>query len=288
MGKDVYGIVTDRIIAALEKGTVPWRKTWTGAGLPSNFASERAYRGINVLSLWLEAEARGYSSNQWITYKQCTKAGGRIKKGEHGTPIVFWNWVRKEDTFVDAEGNERTATKSIPFVRYYTAFNTEQTEGLELPDTETKTFDSIEACEAVVADYEKCPTINHGGSRAYYRPSTDAVQMPNKETFDTPGAYYATLFHEMAHSTGHKSRLNRADFESYFSSENYSKEELVAEMGAAFLAAETGIDAGTVENSAAYIQNWLSVLRDDRKLIVHAGQAAQKATDFIHGKKYDN
>lgn len=288
MGTDVYTIVTNRIIEALEKGAIPWKKTWTGAGLPTNLASGRAYRGINVLSLWLAAEACGYSINYWVTYKQCDKLGGHVKKGEHGTPVVFWNWIDKDVTSTDSQGIELTEMRRIPFIRYYMVFNTEQTEELELPETDAKPFDSIDACEQVVDGYESCPPIKHGGGMAYYKPSTDVVQMPHKETFDASESYYVTLFHELVHSTGHKSRLDRADFLSYFGSDDYSKEELVAEMGAAFLAAETGIAIQTVENSAAYIQGWLSKLRDDRKLIVHAGQAAQKATDLIHGKSYDN
>lgn len=273
--KDVYAIVTDRIVALLEGGTVPWRKPWSGGG-PKNVVSGKAYRGVNVFVL----ACQGYSSPSWLTYRQATQLGGSVRRGEHGSPVIFWNWIEKTDP--------ANATRKIrfPILKYFTVFNVEQCDGIAVPAVEKASVNPIEAAEAIVAGMPTPPSIRHLGDQAFYRPSTDSVVVPAREAFDSAPAYYATVFHEIAHSTGHYSRLDRpAVAAPSFGSHAYSKEELVAEMSAAFLCAEAGIDLQTIDNSAAYIASWLSALRNDRRLLVQAAAAAQKAADYVLGRK---
>ena len=276
---DVYSIITERVLDLLDKGTVPWRKPWSGSDdLPRNLGSGRFYRGINV---WL-LMAMGYISPYWVTFRQCDKMGGSIKKGQKGTPVIYWNWFEKKGT--DDDTGEETV-KRVPFLRYYTVFNVEQTEGLEdqIPEPAEKPaeFNPIEICEVIVENYPdpKCP-IEHGGGRAAYSLALDRIRMPNKEAFDSPEEYYSTIFHEMIHSTGHQSRVNRK-LDPNFGSDDYSQEELVAEMGASYMCGITSIEHQTLENSAAYIQNWRVKISEDKKLVVMAAAQAQKAVDWL-------
>jgi antirestriction protein ArdC len=284
---DVYQIVTDRIVDLLDRGTVPWHKPWSGAdvdGTPRNLRSGKPYRGINVFLLGC---AR-YSSPYFLTFKQVLELGGCVRKGEKGMPVIFWKRLR-----VDDRENPGTA-KLIPMARYYTVFNVEQCDGLKVPSVAAPArpegFSPIAEAEAVVSGYENPPTIAHAPGGAFYRPSTDTINMPERESFDSPAHYYATLFHELGHSTGHGSRLAREGItrRNGFGSHLYSKEELVAEMTAAMLCGLTGIDgSGVLDNSAAYIANWLGVLKGDRKLVVLAAANAQRAADRILGTKWD-
>lgn len=281
---DVYEMITDRILKALENGTVPWQKPWKSAGsagVPANLKSKKAYRGINIFVLALQ----GFSSRYWLTFKQAKDLGGFIRKGESGTPVVFWKWIEK--TKKDSNGEEEVVGR-YPILRYYTVFNLDQIEGIDDPDVgeiADGDFDPIEACEAVVAGMPNAPEIRHGQPRAFYRPSEDFVNMPKTELFDEPAEYYCTLFHELAHSTGHESRLNRETLVDMvaFGDTNYSKEELVAEMTAAFLCGVSGVENKTIDNSAAYIDGWRKKLSDDKKMVVCAAAAAQKAADYILG-----
>jgi len=271
--KDVYQVVTDRIIRLLESGTVPWRRPWKGGDqAPRNFVSCKAYRGINLFLL----NATGFSSPFWLTFRQIQSLDGRIKKGEKSFPVVFWKIF---------EAEENGETQKIPFLRYHSVFNVAQCEGIALPALPEmeKQFRPIEKCEEVVAHMPSRPTIEHGGGRACYSPVRDTVSMPEVKLFESPEAYYGTLFHELTHATGHVSRLNRKEVTEpiHFGSDPYSREELVAEMGAAFLSGHSGIENTTLDQSASYIQNWLERLKDDRKLVVHAAAQAQKACDFI-------
>ena len=283
---DIFEAVTAKIIEMLEGGEIPWRKPWDAAADgPTNLMSKKAYRGINVWLLGWQP----YGSKWWVTYKQAKKLGGHVRKGEKSTMIVFWKWL--EWTREDDEGE--TETYRYPMLRYYRVFNTEQCEGLEdkIPVEAAVEFDPIEAAEAIVESMPKKPNIKTGGDRAFYRAIADLVGMPRRETFVSPAEYYSTLFHELGHSTGHESRLKRFDstenLGNIFGSESYSNEELVAEMTAAFLRAEAGItDEAAETNSAAYIQGWLKRLKDDKKLVVYAAAKAQKATDWIMGRKY--
>jgi antirestriction protein ArdC len=276
---DVYQIVTDRVISLLESGTVPWRKPWAGGDqFPMNLASGKAYRGVNV---WLLSCA-GFSSPYWVSYKQAQDRGGSVRKGEKSSLAVFWKRLETTDK---ATGEKKT----IPMLRYYRVFNVEQCDGVDYPKPEARevTFNPIAAAESIVAAMPAPPAITHNEARAYYQRESDRVNMPKRETFAAETEYYSTLFHELIHATGHESRLGRLANESTnFGSSTYAKEELLAEMGAAYLNATAGILHSNIDNSAAYIASWLKRLKDDRKLVVMAAAAAQRASDFILGKTY--
>lgn len=289
MGKDVYEIVTERIMELLDKGIVPWRKPWRGgtAGMPKNLVSGKEYRGINTFLLHCSAMFCGYDSPYWLTYKQAADREGNVRKGEHGTVVVFWKLLEREKTDPITGA---TTTEKIPFLRYYTVFNAQQCEGIEYPnplgENPPLDFQPVAACESVVNGYRDKPSIAHdGGNRAFYRWSTDEIHLPEQTRFSSIPDYYATLFHEMAHSTGHESRLNRRQDvkQAAFGSADYSKEELVAEMGAAFLCGHCSIDGATIENSAAYVDGWRRAIHQDKKLVVFAAAQAQKAADYILG-----
>jgi len=280
----VYETITDRIISTLESGRIPWRQEWRpsgkASGMPYNLVSGKPYRGANVFSLLCS----GYSSRGWCTYKQALQLGYQVRKGEKAAPVMFWKFPdKKAKTEATLQGKD-----AAPLARLYFVFNLDQLDGVpaDLPFT-GETFNPIDECETVVAAFMESashPTLGHGGDRAYFRPSTDHVQMPPRETFVSPGGYYATLFHEFAHSTGIKSRCNRAELQAMtgFGSEEYSKEELTAEFAAAFLCAETGCgNEERISNSVAYIQSWISKLKNDKTMAVQAAQRAQKAADFI-------
>jgi len=250
--KDVYSIVTDRILSYLEQGIVPWRQAWRSAGQqwPKNLVSDRRYNGINAFMLAMT----GFSSSYFLTFKQAKEMGGSIKKGEKGFPVIHCKKVTgKKQQTEDGEG------MGYFFLRYYTVFNIEQTEGVPLPaaaaPAEKYEFTPIEACERVSTGYRGAPDITHNGAFPFYSPTTDRIGMPPKDTFDCVEEYYSTLFHEMTHSTGHKTRLGRDGITEghSFGDADYSKEELVAEMGAAFLCAHAQIAPSILNNSAAYI-----------------------------------
>jgi antirestriction protein ArdC len=275
----VYQIVTDQVIKQLASGTAPWRKPWR-CEPPSNLVSGKQYKGINPFLL----ASQGYGSRYWVTFNQANKLGGHIRKGEKSSVVTFWH-IGEEKTVRDADGNPR---KSKPFLlRYYRVFNIEQTEGiadkLGLGNASPR-VPPIEQCEAIVKRMPNAPVMQQS-DRAWYRPSRDSVGMPSRSLFHSSEEYYSTLFHELTHSTGHSSRIGREGIEQLntFGSESYSKEELVAEMGAAMLCGVTGISPATIPNSAAYLQGWISRLRGDSKLLVSAASQAQKAADYIQG-----
>ena len=272
---DVYQIVTDRVIELLESGVVPWHKPWAaGSQEPMNLVSQKAYRGVNV---WLLA-CSGYSSPYWVSYKQAQELGGNVKKGEKSTLVVFWKQLKVADKENPGE------TKTIPMLRYYRVFNVSQCEGIEYPQPEARTpeFSPIDACERVVSGMRNPPAITSTSQRACYSRRDDTVNMPDRATFDAEAQFYSTLFHELTHATGHESRLGRLqDANSHFGSSTYAKEELIAEMGAAYLCATAGVVNATINNSAAYIASWLEKLKNDTKLVVAAAGAAQKSSDYI-------
>jgi len=271
----VYDIVTERILAELEKGQVPWRKPWRTLP-PANLISKKPYRGINTFLLALA----GYGSQYWLTYRQAQALGGNVRKGEHGTKIVFWKFDKYETETADGEAEERTAA----FLRYYTVFNLEQTEGLKallaLPPARP-----IESAEAIAAAMPNPPAFDQG-FQASYTPSHDTVTMPSRTAFESQAEYYSTLFHELTHSTGHAKRLAREGFDrpQMFGSESYSREELIAEMGSAMLCGVAGIEQATVANSVAYLKSWIARLKADSRLVIQAASAAQKAADYIRGE----
>jgi antirestriction protein ArdC len=261
--------------------------------MPRNAVSKRQYRGINVFIL----ASQSYGSPYWLTYKEAVRLGGHVRKGEHATPIIFWKWIARE-----VEKDDGTITeRNFPFLRYYNVFNAGQTEGCRVPsdsvvEGEGKPFNIIAACEAVYANMPNRPELHHGATEsilrgrkleAYCSPSTDRVVMPRREAFDSPEFYYSVLFHELTHSTGAKSRLNRETLTQalHFGDTNYGREELVAEMGASFLAGHTGIEQVTLENSAAYLASWIRTLKGDPRLAIIAAANAQKAVDYILNRK---
>jgi antirestriction protein ArdC len=286
MSQKVYQIVTDRILKLLEQGEIPWRKQWTSHGMPQNLVSKKEYRGINALLL----ASTKYSNPYWLTYRQAQKLGGQVNRGEKGTFVIFWkifNTVKVEDP-VSGEKIEIPSNKTVPFLRYYTVFNADQCDlpaGV-VPELELNDNDPIEECEKILDGYKDMPPITTGHHKACYRPGSDQIELPDISQFVNSEAYHAVKFHEVVHSTGHKSRLNRpgiADI-SPFGSPGYGKEELVAEFGASFLCGLTGIENVTVENSASYIAGWSKTIKKDPKLIIFAATQAQKAVDYILGR----
>lgn len=280
--RDNYEAVTARIIESLEKGVIPWRKPWASGGY-YNAKTGHRYRGLNVPILALSA----FTDPRWLTFKQAQAMGGNVRKGEKGTCVMFWKVMKKE-----LEENGEKKIKAFPILKTFTVFNVEQCEGLELPELKSFTHEPIAEAEALVANMPQRPKVFHEGDRAFYSPVYDHVGMPAPESFESPAEYYSTLFHELTHSTGHRSRLGRFeanDYTPHFGSTTYAKEELVAELGSAFLRAACGIEhTPALENSAAYLQSWLDALKNDRRMLVFAAAQAQKAADFILGRAQED
>lgn len=267
----VAEIVTERIVKMLEAGTAPWAKPWSANCQPMRYSGQ-PYRGINAVLL----QSDKYASTIWLTGKMIADNGGQKIENEVAAGIaVFYNYPTKA---------QRDAGKR-PFMRYYSVYNYEQTEGVPLPEwyTVPKQFTPTESAARIIANMPNAPEISHGGDRAYYRPSSDSVQLPTPESFTTPTDYYSVAFHELAHSTGHKSRIDR-ELDTNFGKEPYSKEELIAELAASMLCAEIGINSDTSERqSAAYLKGWITKLKGDTSLIAAAASAAQRAADYIAG-----
>lgn len=292
MENKVYEIVNSKILAQLEKGVAPWRMPWKTKGikeLPQNFKTKKPYSGVNTFLLQLEKITNGFETPYWLTMNQANELGGRVRKGEKSSLVVFWKMYESKHTEKLSDGTERA--KVLPVLRYYTVFNLSQIEGIQIPgmpeETEAENvFELLEQAENIIHSYPLGPVIEHGGNQAFYRPSADLVRMPEKSRFESAGEYYSTFFHELTHSTGHQRRLNREGFQEnaghVFGDANYSKEELIAEMGAAFLCGVAGIE-NTLPNSAAYLANWLSVLKQNKTWLVHSAAAAQRAADYIQG-----
>lgn len=275
-----YEVVVDRILGLLEAGTVPWQRPWDPAvGLPRNIRGS-AYRGVNLLVLG----SQGYESPLWLTVRQANQLGGHIRRGERGTPVVFWKWTPPTS---DSE-REHPRRQQAPLVRYYRVWNVLQTDGVDVPSSSANP--ALEGArvdaDSIVSRMQAPPSIRHdGGAHASYRPSTDSVHLPPRHAFHEAEGYLSTLFHELVHSTGHVTRLARPAVTdgTLFGDHAYSEEELVAEMGAAFLCTHVGIASRTIENAAAYIGSWLQVLRDDRRMLLRSAQRAQRAVDHILG-----
>lgn len=279
---DVYQMVTDRIIELLETSTVPWQKPWTESGLPMNVISKRPYRGIN---LWLLLSLN-YERNLFLTWDQLKKIGGSVLQGQHGHIVVFWKQVKKVPEELDDKGKP----KQIPMLRYYKVFNVEQCRDIPqnlIPELGSLALDSMLECEAISNSMPDCPVIKHKENKAFYHVGEDYINMPKKKSFKTIEAYYSTFFHELVHSTGAEKRLGRKTITEMaeFGSEPYSLEELIAEIGAAYLNSFTGILDKEIESSAAYIGGWLEKLRSDKRFIISASGQAQRAVDLILGRQ---
>jgi len=288
--KDTYQDVTDAVIKALEEGTVVWRCSWNHIGLPKNVTTNVEYRGWNVFWLNWHTVINNYTTPFYITYKQAQELGGTVKRGEKGIKITYWATIELKNQPKEVEDLQTGETKEIIPTRLvpkeHTVFNIDQTEGIEFPKVEallTTEAAKIEACEQVIEHMPSRPKLNLNGTSAYYLPSTDTVVVPGLKISKSSEGYYSTLFHELAHSTGHATRLNRKELveSDGFGKTNYAKEELTAELTAAFLCAVTGIQQETIPNSAAYIESWLKALKNDKKLILTAASQAQKAADYI-------
>jgi antirestriction protein ArdC len=286
MKRDLYSEVSERIIAELERGALPWVKPWAataGANVPCNAVSNRPYSGVNVILLWL-GQARGYPTPRFLTFKQAQEAGGSVRKGEHGFRVVFMKRLTGKGE-KDENGQEGDP-RSFMMMREYTVFNVAQCDGLperiingkpmriRNPDTRDELAD--EFMGSIGAD------IREGAGEAYYAPGADFISMPRFEAFKGADHFYNVAFHELTHWTGHKSRLERLQaMAARFGDQAYAAEELVAELGAAFLSAEFGFD-GDVRN-AGYIATWIKLLRDDKKAFFTAASKAQAAADYLRG-----
>lgn len=293
MAFDIYAEITDRIIAELEKGIIPWERPWTGTkdGAISR-STGRPYSILNQMLLGKPGE--------YLTFKQIQEAGGHIKKGAKSRMVVFWKFIQKEKTTQDGkpvrDANGLPVSESIPFLRYYNVFHIDDCEGVEPKYWKDEPMnDSIQPdqkAQKVLDDYlttQSIPLISGKGNRAFYRPSCDEIHLPLMEQFKDIGEYYSTAFHEATHSTGHPKRLNRISLASGvapFGSEDYSKEELVAEIGAASILHVLGMETSrTFRNTAAYIQSWTKALKNDKRMIVSAAGKADKAVELIFGGK---
>lgn len=286
--KDLYQRITDKIIEALEQdGSRPWFKPWSGGNMdgkvsvPLRWTGE-PYKGINIIALWMAGTVSGYQSAYWMTFKQALELGGNVRKGEKGSLVVYANSITKTETD-DKTGED--VEKQIPFLKGYTVFNADQCENLParfyakpepLPTTTAQRIEHAEAFFAATG-----ATVRHGGNRAFFSPAADFIQLPPFEAFKDAESYTATKAHEFIHWTGHESRLNR-DMRNRFGSEDYAKEELVAELGSAFLCADLAITPEVQPDHAAYIASWLKALKDDKRLIFKAAALAQKAADHLH------
>lgn len=278
MKKDVYQEVTDRIISQLEQGVIQWHKPWiiSGSGCAISHSTGKAYSLLNQMILGRPGE--------YLTFAQCQKEGGRVKKGEKASFVVFWKWIEEKD-------EETEEIKKIPFLRHFSVFHIDQCEGIKPRHEIAAAHEDIKpdaAADAIIADYLKRSGVrltHQEGDRAFYSPSTDSVTIPTLAQFKELAEYYSTAFHELTHSTGHSSRLNRLSKTACFGSEDYSKEELVAEIGAAALVNHVGLETSkSFRNSAAYIQSWLKALSNDKRMIVSAAGQAEKACNLIlHG-----
>ncbi|MGH2984020.1 MAG: ArdC family protein [Solirubrobacterales bacterium] len=273
--RDVYQEITEKIVKALEGGTVPWRRPWRDFGMQRNLSSGRPYRGVNQLLTQLTQQARGYDSPLWLTYRGAERAGGNVRRGERGTLVVLWKRLLVKDEETDEK-------KLVWWIRPYTVFNLDQVDGVEPPASEDKRleFDPIERCEQLLARMPSPPIVEHRPGGAFYIAASDTITLPPRESFYEVEGYYATRFHEAVHSTGHRSRLDR-ELAPKSDEQAYSREELIAELGAAMLCGTAGIAPQRLEQSAAYIGSWLRALRDDKRMVVSASQHAQRAVDYV-------
>jgi len=274
MNAKIAEIVTSKIIAELEKGNCIWLKSWKNN--PISHQTKKPYTGINHWILNLQSMEKEYKDNLWLTYKQATRLKGNVKKGEHGTPIIFFQMVE----YKDKDNAEKI--KSIPLLRYFNVFNISQTENITVPDWfDNKENNQIMEAESIYNNMQNKPELKHGGEKSAYYPTDDYIQIPDITKFKNSNAYYATLYHEMIHATGNEKRLNR-NIKNIFGDQEYSKEELTAEMGSSILNHHAGINTEELlKNNAGYIQSWLKILKDDKSLIIKASSQAEKAVKYI-------
>jgi antirestriction protein ArdC len=279
---DIYSEITSKIIAQIEAGVLPWVQPWAGGpalSLPKNASTKKSYSGVNILLLWDALFARGFERNQWLTFKQALALGGAVRKGETGTTAVYADSFvpKKEQEAASASGED---ARRVAFLKRFTLFNISQCDGLAAdlfaPVGPVSDVDPLPVAESLLV--ASGATIQRGGEQAFYQTGEDFIRIPEQSSFFAPINFYRTALHELTHWTGHKSRLAR-DFTGRFGGEAYAREELVAELGSAFLCASLGI-VPTVRH-ADYIGNWLAVLKNDSRAIVSAASHASKASDFL-------
>lgn len=290
--QDIYVRVTNAIVAELEKGARPWHRPWSNAAGEGGFvrplrANGEPYKGINVLMLWESAARQGFASSRWFTFNQAKQLGANVRKSEKGSLVVYADRIDKTETTDTGEEAER----SIYFMKGYTVFNAEQVEGLpakflEAPAIPLDAEQRISRADSFVAN--TAATIQHGGDRAFYAPTPDLIQLPPFQAFETAQGYYATLAHELTHWTKHPARLNRDLGGRRFGDDGYAREELIAEIGAAFLCCDLGINDEPRADHASYLASWLRVLKADKRAIFQAAAQAQKAADYLHGLQPQN
>jgi antirestriction protein ArdC len=286
--QDIYSRITNQIIAALEQGVKPWTQPWSAAHAAGHVSrplrhNGQPYGGINVLTLWASAMSGSFSAPIWMTFRQAIELGGHVRKGEKGSPVVYANTITRAETD-EATGDD--VERTVPFLKAYTVFNVEQIEGLPghfyaLAESSRNPDERIADAETYFAATRA--DIRHGGDSAYYSPALDYIQMPPFEAFRDAQAYYATLAHEATHWTRHATRLDRDFGRKRFGDDGYAREELVAELGAAFLCADLGLALEDRADHAAYIGHWLAVLKDDKRAVFTAAAHAQRAIDYLHG-----
>ena len=272
---DIYATITDRMIAEMEQGIIPWRKPWMASGSAISHITSKPYSLLNQMLLG--------RSGEYLTFKQVQQEGGYVRKGERAKMVVFWRWIDKED--------EKTGEiTQVPYLKYYNVFHIDQCEGISAKYAQelTETVNADETAESVIADYVKREGVtieNQEGNQAYYQPALDRIVLPKRNQFGETAEYYSTAFHEMVHSTGHMKRLNRLEATAHFGGESYSKEELVAEIGSSALVHHCGLETPeSFKNNTAYVQNWLQVLKNDKRFIVSAAGKADKAVSLILGE----
>ncbi|MVS99803.1 ArdC family protein [Devosia marina] len=286
--QDIYSRITNQIIAALEQGVKPWTQPWNAAHAAGHVSrplrhNGQPYAGINVLTLWASAMSGSFSAPIWMTFRQAIELGGHVRKGEKGSPVVYANTITRAETD-EATGDD--IERTVPFLKAYTVFNVQQIEGLPghfyaLAESSRNPDERIADAETYFAATRA--DIRHGGDSAYYSPALDYIQMPPFEAFRDAQAYYATLAHEATHWTRHATRLDRDFGRKRFGDDGYAREELVAELGAAFLCADLGLALEDRADHAAYIGHWLAVLKDDKRAVFTAAAHAQRAIDYLHG-----
>jgi antirestriction protein ArdC len=293
MKKDIYSKITDQIVSELEKGVRPWLKPWNAEHAEGRImrplrANGIPYRGINVVMLWSAAMAKGYAAPQWMTFKQALELNAHVRKGETGSLVVYASKITRTET---DDGTGEESERDIPFMKGYTVFNVEQIEGLPAqfyprPEPRSEALPRIARAEAFFAATKA--VVRHSGTQAFYSISSDHVQMPPFEIFRDAESYYATLAHECTHWTRHEKRLNREFGRKRFGDEGYAMEELVAELGSAFLCADLELTPELRDDHASYLASWLKVLKNDPRAIFTAASHAQRAADFLNGLQPGN
>lgn len=279
MSKSVYQVINDKIIEIMKQGVIPWKQAWRDMYAPENYYTGYKYRGINLFLLTAVSESKGYS-NRWLTFRQIITLGGKLKAYSKGYPVVFWKMVNKP------KNDDLEETTPFPLLKYYIVFNSSECYGLPVKSNQYEYLteeDRISRCEKVIRNYKDCPEIVFGNFSPSYQPNVDIIKIPTFQTFKSADEYYSAIYHELVHSTGHPTRLNRT-LVTNSTSESYSKEELIAELGSAYLCSETKIDNNVIENQTAYIQSWLTTLKDDPTLLLQASSKAEKSVKYILNK----